>query len=216
MVLNKEYCLLLGVTVLEVILFQQVFVNLILDINHLKVMQAYVEHLRLVDQKYADESNVIENTGFSSYILNFSSAFNFCLSFIYLLCIYIAMSQTLQTTNETKKSFARFCGDFVILNKLVSLWYIFKITFCLFLFIILLVNTSISFTDSGHLLSLLLASFGNIIVIIIISYNLLFPVLLCLNQRLSADLSQLAVEQQDETRDISYQPLSTEDQEKII
>ena len=167
MVLNKEYCLLLGVTVLEVILFQQVFVNLILDINHLKVMQAYVEDLCLADQKYADESNFTKNSGFLSYILNFSSAFNFCLSFIYLLCIYIAMSQTLQRTNETKKSFARFCGDFVLITRLVCLWYIFKITFCLFLFIILLVNTSISFTDSGHLLSLLLVSFGNIIVIII-------------------------------------------------
>ena len=121
MVLNKEYCMLLGVTVLEVILFQQVFVNLILDINHLKVIQTYVEHIRLVDQKYAEaihESKFIENTGFSSYILNFCSAFNFRLSFIYLLCIYIAMSQTLPAINENKKSIARFCGDFALLNQL--------------------------------------------------------------------------------------------------
>ena len=150
--------------------------------------------------------------------------FNFCISFCYVGCLLpltwgliLAILSFKSGLNEHKKcEVSKLCGDFIILTRLVSLWYIFKITFCLFLFIILLVNTSISFTDSGHLLSLLLASFGNIIVIIIISYNLLFPVLLCLNQRLSADLYQLAVEQQDETRDISYQPLSTEDQEKII
>ena len=161
MVLNKEYCFLLGVTVLEVILFQQVFVNLILDVNYFKVMQEYVEHLRLVHLKHEaeiHESKFSEKSAVSTYILNFSSAFNFCLSLIYLLCVYVAMNQT---SRGSKNSFTRFCGDFILLTKLVNLWYIFKISFCLLLFLILLVNTSMSFTDSGYLLSLLLASFGN-------------------------------------------------------
>ena len=109
MVLNKEYCLLLGVTVLEVILFQQVFVNLILDVNHLKVMQEYVEHLRrLVHLKHEaeiHESKFSEKTAVSTFILTFSSAFNFCLSLIYLLCVYVAMNQTSQ---GSKNSFTRF------------------------------------------------------------------------------------------------------------
>merc|ERR1711981_907305 len=106
MVLNKEFGLLVTVTVLEVVLFQQVFVNLIMDINHLKVMQDYVEHLQLV-AKDIQEAEFSEKTELSSYILNFSSAFNFCLSVVYMLCVYIAMNQT---SRDSKRSFTKFCG----------------------------------------------------------------------------------------------------------
>ena len=160
MALNKEFGLLVGVTVLEVILFQQVFVNLITDINHLKALQEYVEHLTMVDKhhvKEIDESKFSETTGFSSYILNFSAAFNFCLSFIYVLCVYIAMNQTSQ---DSKRSLSRFCADFVILSRLVFCWYIFKICFCISLFFILLVGANMSLGESGNFLIILFASFG--------------------------------------------------------
>ena len=43
-------------------------------------------------------------------------------------------------------------------------------------------------------------------------------VFLCLNKKMSGDLSQLAMDQQDEDEkiDILYKPLSTEDQVKIV
>ena len=163
MALNKEFCLLVVVTVLEVILFQQVFVNLITDINHLKVIKEYIEHLKLVDKhhvKEIDESKFSEKTGLASYFLNFSSAFNFCLSFIYILCVYIAMNQT---SKDSKRSLSRFCGDFVILSRLVNFWYIFKICLCISLFLVLRISTGMSFVDDGYFLCILLASFGKLI-----------------------------------------------------
>ena len=162
MALNKEFVLLVGVTILEVILFQQVFVNLITDINHLQVIQEYVEHLRMVSkqhEKELDESKFSEKTGLASYILNFSSAFNFCLSLIYVLCVYIAMNQSNQ---GSKRSFSRFCADFAILSRLVFLWYVFKMCFSCSLLFVLLLGTNMSFADGGSVLFILAASFGKI------------------------------------------------------
>lgn len=158
--INRDFVILLVVTVLEVILFQQVFVNLIIDINHLQIIQEYIAHLKMTNNNQAqeiDEAKFAEKTGPASFILNFSSAFNFCLSFIYVLCVYLAMNQT---SRNNKQSFSRFCGNFTILSRIVFSWYVFKMCFSLTLLLILLLGTNTSLEDGGSVMFLLAASFG--------------------------------------------------------
>eukprot|EP00092_Neocalanus_flemingeri_P010373 GFUD01011180.1.p1 GENE.GFUD01011180.1~~GFUD01011180.1.p1 ORF type:complete len:201 (+),score=33.65 GFUD01011180.1:178-780(+) len=200
MAFNRDFVLLVVVMVLEVILFQQVFVNLIVDMNHLQVIQEYIAYLKMSNnhkEKELDESEFSEKTGLASYFLNFSSAFNFCLSFIYVLCVYIGMNQTCE---DNKKSFSRFCGDFSILSRFVFLWSIFKMCFSFSLLFVVLLGTNLSFADGGSVLSILAASFA----------------FLCLNQKMCADLSTLARDRGEDNQDILYEPLSTEDKGRIV
>ena len=68
--INRDFVILLVVTVLEVILFQQVFVNLIIDINHLQIIQEYIAHLKMTNNNQAqeiDEAKFAEKTGPASF-----------------------------------------------------------------------------------------------------------------------------------------------------
>ena len=218
MVLNRDFVLLVGVTVLEVILFQQVFVNLMTDINHLQVIQEYIAQLKITgknQENELDETKFSEKTGLASYILNFSSAFNFCLSFIYILCVYIAINQTSQAQDK-QRSFSKFCGDFALLSRFVFLWYVFKMFFSFSLLFVLLLGTNMSFAEGGSVLFILAASFGKVYKLSTLNYLYIFSVFLCLNQKMSEDLSMLAMDHHDDTKDILYEPLSTEDQVKIV
>ena len=152
--------LLVILTILEIILFQQVYVYLILDTILLEKCKRSVCDL--------------ENDGKTGtyYFLVICSVVNLLISCTNLVFIYIVRSRQI---NKRKEQFSVFCLNVSVIKEIVMCWSLFKITFS----VILLLNISNtgdsrSWVDYGYFIPLFLFSCGKIPKTIQMNKNHLF------------------------------------------
>ena len=152
--------LLVILTILEIILFQQVYVYLILDTILLEKCKKGVCDL--------------ENDGKTGtyYFLVICSVVNLLISCTNLVFIYIVRSRQI---NKRKEQFSVFCLNVSVIKEIVMCWSLFKITFS----VILLLNISNtgdsrSWVDYGYFIPLFLFSCGKIPKTIQMNKNHLF------------------------------------------
>ena len=120
-------------SILEIIIFQQVFVNLLLDLQTLKLCQQ--------NSSTCDISNHVKSSAY--YILTLLSVINILLHITNLCFIYVVRSRL---KNGRNSSFKIYFLDLPLLSDIVLGWSIFKIFFTLLLLLRLLNQEESSLT----------------------------------------------------------------------
>lgn len=136
---------LLVLAILETVLFQQVFVNLLQDLANLQLCQHSI----------CDISNPIKTSAY--YFLSFCSTINILLHITNISFHYIVRRRQ---QNGRKKPFSFYCLDITLTRDMVMVWSVFKTIFSLFLFLSLLHKGSLSLPVGGSLTGILIFSTG--------------------------------------------------------
>ena len=189
--------LLCVLTILEIIQFHQIYVNLLQEIHVFQIFQ---------NNNDVEEKNISANN-----FLVFCSSVNFFISLAYLAFVYVIQRRK---KHNKPSQLSVGCLNFSKLKEIHFVWSTFKIIFSTTLFVSFLVNR-----NKVVPISIFLFSSGKIVFITlsIVLLTFAFTGFLIINYKLSSDLTTLLTNKSEEETEnldldeIHYRKLSTDE-----